>query len=149
MNINNNIRIRVGALIFEEGRALLIAHKKDNHIYWLMPGGGVDFGEPLPEALKREIFEELGIEILVFDIALVCESIDPTGNRHILNIGFRCQRKSGEITLGKDERLYGYSYFLPNEILAIKMFPNINQDLVQILVGESSKIYRTVPWEPL
>ncbi|MCX7678863.1 MAG: NUDIX domain-containing protein [Spirochaetes bacterium] len=145
----DNIRIRVGALIFEEGRALLISHQKENQVYWLIPGGGVNFGETLPEALKREILEELGIEIEVQDIVLVCESIEPEGRRHILNIGFYCKRKSASIQLGNDERLHGYRFFLPHEILQLQLFPNINEDLVKLLLGETSKVYRAKSWIPL
>ena len=48
------LRIRVGSIIIKDEKILLIAHKKNNHIYWLIPGGGVNFGETLEDALKRE-----------------------------------------------------------------------------------------------
>jgi ADP-ribose pyrophosphatase YjhB (NUDIX family) len=55
---NKKIRIRVAGLVVEENKILLIAHKKGNEIYWLLPGGGVEYQESLDEALKREFFEE-------------------------------------------------------------------------------------------
>ena len=45
-----NIRVRVAGIIVEDARVLLIAHKKNDKVYWLLPGGGVDFGESLPDA---------------------------------------------------------------------------------------------------
>lgn len=42
-----NTRVRVAGVLVEEGKLLLIAHKKKKNIYWLLPGGGVDYGESL------------------------------------------------------------------------------------------------------
>ena len=58
-----SLRIRVSAILIKDGKILLIAHKKNNDVYWLLPGGGVNFGESLKHALKREIKEELGVSI--------------------------------------------------------------------------------------
>jgi len=46
-------RIRVSAILRREGRILLCRHEKAGREYWLLPGGGVDLGESLAEALQR------------------------------------------------------------------------------------------------
>ncbi len=149
MIFRHNIRIRVGALIFNNGRVLLVSHKKEGHVYWLLPGGGVDYGEKLPEALKREILEELAVEIEVGDIALISESIEPKGGRHILNIIFHCRLKTEDIRIGNEPRLNSYQFFLPNEILNITMFPSVNDDIAGILSGIKGTVYREKVWVPL
>ena len=58
-----DISIRVSAIIIEDSKIVLVAHKKNNDIYWLPPGGGVLFGESLHKALKRELKEELNIKV--------------------------------------------------------------------------------------
>ena len=54
-------RIRVSAILRREGRVLLRRHEKDGRQYWLLPGGGVNAGESLVDALRRELAEECGI----------------------------------------------------------------------------------------
>ena len=54
-------RIRVSALLQWNDRVLLCRHEKPGKEYWLLPGGGVNTGESLVDALHRELAEELGI----------------------------------------------------------------------------------------
>jgi ADP-ribose pyrophosphatase YjhB (NUDIX family) len=55
-------RIRVSALLRWQGRILLCRHEKPGKEYWLLPGGGVDSGESLVDALQRELHEEVGLQ---------------------------------------------------------------------------------------
>ena len=55
-------RIRVSALLGWRGQILLCRQEKPGKEYWLLPGGGVDMGESLTDALNRELSEELGID---------------------------------------------------------------------------------------
>ena len=86
-------RVRVAALIHWQNRILLCRQEKPGKEYWLLPGGGVDGGETLVGALRRELGEELGLRDsfpLEGPIA-VAESIAPAwqaGDRHIVHIVF-------------------------------------------------------------
>ena len=55
-------RIRVSAVLRWRGRMLFCRHEKPGKEYWLLPGGGVNSGESLLNALHRELLEECGIE---------------------------------------------------------------------------------------
>ena len=48
--IGQEPRVRVAGIVIEDNKLLLIAHKKNNSVYWLLPGGGVNYGESLEEA---------------------------------------------------------------------------------------------------
>ena len=52
-------RVRVAGILIEDDRILLIEHTKNDKKYWLVPGGGVDWGESAAEALIREFKEEI------------------------------------------------------------------------------------------
>lgn len=54
------------------------------------PGGGVEPGASLPENLKREVFEETGLQITVGAPCLVNEFHDPAGSFHQVDVYFHC-----------------------------------------------------------
>ncbi|MEN6545883.1 MAG: NUDIX domain-containing protein [Armatimonadia bacterium] len=56
-------RIRVAALIVHEGKVLLVSTKRGKPGYLVPPGGGVEAGEGLAEAVVREVAEEAGLEV--------------------------------------------------------------------------------------
>ena len=72
-------RIRVSAILRWKGRLLLCRHEKPGKEYWLLPGGGVNSGESLVDALHREIAEEIGIDedIPVEGPVAIVDSIAP------------------------------------------------------------------------
>src|SRR5438552_4712966 len=86
-------RIRVSAILRWQNRILLCRQEKPGREYWLLPGGGVDGGETLTGALRRELAEELGLtEAFPLEGPIaVADSIAPgwkPGDRHIVHIVF-------------------------------------------------------------
>jgi len=143
---NRGVRIRVSGILVRDNTLLLIAHKKKGEIYWLLPGGGIEHGESLSQALKREFREELGIGIDVNEVTVICDSIEPHGKRHILNIAFRCCYRNGEYRLGRDRRLHDYAFFDVREIPGIRLYPPINGALAAILDNKKHDIYGGSVW---
>ncbi len=53
-------------LLRSDGRALLVHRRADRQWFpdvWDVPGGHIDPGEAVPDALARELFEEVGVRI--------------------------------------------------------------------------------------
>ena len=92
-------RIRVAALIRRGDDLLLIKHAKLGRTYWLLPGGGVEEGESMHEALLRELDEECSLRSVRLEGPIaIAESIAPANQRprkhvvHLIFAGDRCRR---------------------------------------------------------
>jgi 8-oxo-dGTP diphosphatase len=83
--------IRVAGLLIHEGSILMVEQGRGDDRYWLLPGGGVLFGETLSDALKRELQEELGMRVGVQRLVAIVESIspDPEYAKHVVHLVFQ------------------------------------------------------------
>jgi ADP-ribose pyrophosphatase YjhB (NUDIX family) len=76
------IRVAAKAVVVDGGRILLTRnlHPDDPEgEFYLLPGGGQDYGEPLADCLRREVCEETGYSVEVGDVLWVRDYI---GARH-------------------------------------------------------------------
>ncbi|MGH8604436.1 MAG: NUDIX domain-containing protein [Gammaproteobacteria bacterium] len=114
-------RKRVGAdalLHDEQGRILLVnpKYKPD----WDMPGGMAEANEPPVEALRRELAEELGLEIQASDMALLClDWVSPHGPwddslMFIFDAGILTADQIARLRLA-DSELVAYEFCAPEQ----------------------------------
>jgi ADP-ribose pyrophosphatase YjhB (NUDIX family) len=103
--------VGVGAVIFDElGRVLLIQRGTEpNKGRWSIPGGLVELGEPLQEALRREVLEETGLSVEPKAVVDVVDRIyteqdgDVTRIRfHYVVIDYWCRRLDGVAKFSSD-----------------------------------------------
>ena len=67
-----NFQVAVRAIIKRGDQILLVSENED---YWVTPGGYVDKGEEITEALKREVKEELSVEVTNFTFVLSLKNV--------------------------------------------------------------------------
>lgn len=72
-------QIAVGAIVVSEGKLLMIKRAKDPGAgLWTVPGGRLERGEHLKDAVRREVLEETGVEVEVGDLLGILEVVgDP------------------------------------------------------------------------
>jgi 8-oxo-dGTP diphosphatase len=133
----STIRIRVACAVVDgEGRVLLVRHAKSGRDYWLLPGGGVEEGETIVEAGRREVREETGLDAEIGRLLLVAESIEPPEHgRHIVHLVFAATVASGAIHPGLDGRIVDAAWMPVERLPWLEMRPNIAGELMEC-IGE-------------
>lgn len=83
----------VAVIVDDDGRVLLTRRSTSPFLdLWVMPGGKIDLGEPILEALKREVHEEVGLEIEIEGLIDVFEHLTPgEENCHFVILYYRCR----------------------------------------------------------
>ncbi|MER6443975.1 NUDIX hydrolase [Streptomyces venezuelae] len=90
-------------IVIEDDQILLLDQDTGSDRSWSLPGGKVEPGETLEEALKREMLEETGVEIEVVRLLYVCDATAA----QVVHITFEARRIGGQVgavTEGADTR---------------------------------------------
>lgn len=134
----NHFNIRVyGLLINENNEVLLSDEFRGGVAFTKFPGGGLEFGEGIAEALKREFIEELDLTVMVEDLFYV--------NDHLQISAFNNQSQLIAfyyfVTSSKLDQLDLESYVVPLLVNGEKQrwFP-INKTLESVLTFPLDKI---------
>jgi mutator protein MutT len=94
------IGVGVGAIVTRDGHLLMVKRGKDpGRGLWSIPGGHVEPGEYLTEALTREVREETALEVEVGDLVGILEL---PGDEHIIILDYHATAASGEPVAGDD-----------------------------------------------
>ena len=146
-------RIRVSAILRRGRRILLVRHGKHGREYWLLPGGGVQAGETLVRALRRELAEEVGLEPdMPFEGPIaIAESIAPPGSpaKHVVHIVFAgyLGERSLERASSTDEAVWNHRLFDVEELAGLALHPPIQRFLARWQPGDPT-VYLGALWAP-
>jgi 8-oxo-dGTP diphosphatase len=147
-------RIRVSAILRWKGRVLLCRHEKEGREYWLLPGGGVNSGESLVNALHRELEEEIGIydELPVEGPVAIVDSISPARSfaaKHVVHIIFAGDLggRSLERVNSQDAAVRGHRLFSVVDLDGVVLHPPIQRFLRRWQPGDPA-VYLGALWAP-
>jgi 8-oxo-dGTP diphosphatase len=99
--------VGVGGVVVRDGRALIVKRSHEpRRGEWSIPGGTVEVGEALTEAVRRELLEETGLEVTIGPVLEMFDRIhrDSEGRvrYHFVIIDFLCHAVAGEAVAGSD-----------------------------------------------
>ena len=146
MSSNENSRtyptrpyLAVSAAIFRDGRVLIVRRARPPaHGLYTLPGGGVELGETLEEAVVREVREETALEVAPIALAGYRQAIARDGagqiERHFVILPFAARWIAGEVSL--NEELAEAHWLKPAELGGL----TTTEGLAQIVAAAADRI---------
>lgn len=119
----------VGAVVLQDDKILLVKRRNEpSASCWTLPGGLVELGETVHEAIIREIWEECGIEVVLNKIMDVIDYIKVDNMQkvqyHYVLIDFEAQYKGGTLKPASD--IVDAKWFVRSE-LTERTLPEITE----------------------
>lgn len=121
---NENCPLPVVRLIISDANGkILILQRKNTHYKegnWCLPGGKVDYGQTVEEAIINELKTETSLNLLTYHFLFYQDSLPKVqGSMHCINLYFKCEYE-GNVLLNKESGQF--SWIGPDEL--------VNYDLV-------------------
>lgn len=134
--------LAVSAAVFRDGRVLIVRRARPPaHGLYTLPGGGVELGETLEQAVVREIREETALEIEPVALVGFRQAIarDAAGRveRHFVILPFAARFIGGKISL--NEELAAADWLAPEAIAGLKT----TEGLATIVAAASERLGRS------
>lgn len=106
----SRIYIGVGAIIEDKaGRILLVKHVKERGGFWqgkwICPGGELEYGETIPEGIKREVKEETQLDVELIEALPAFDTIFRSNGNidlHVVYIDYLAKQIGGVLRTGSD-----------------------------------------------
>jgi ADP-ribose pyrophosphatase YjhB (NUDIX family) len=109
---------------------LLVRHRKGAETYWLLPGGGLDYGESIEACARRVTLVETGLEIEVKKFLFMSEAIAPDLSRHILNVYVLGTALGGTLTAPEEDAIEEVAFVPVADLKGLTLRPAIADALV-------------------
>lgn len=126
-------RVGVGAVVIHEGRVLLIRRGKEPlRGRWCVPGGTVELGETLEQALVREVREETGLCVRPREVVTVFDRIGREGGRvlyHYVIVDYLCDYESGALCAASDAEAAVFA--APEQLPEYRLHPKALEVILQ------------------
>jgi 8-oxo-dGTP diphosphatase len=95
MTAFKGFRIAARGLVQEQDKILFVS---DDGEFWYLPGGQLEYNESLSDCVKREIYEETGLQVKVGSLLNVFEFLDTKDNIHKIHFIFNTEILEGKLS---------------------------------------------------
>ncbi|MFH1500359.1 MAG: NUDIX domain-containing protein [archaeon] len=117
-------RLGSAVLVVKDGKFLLGKRNKENYKdYWVIPGGGVKYGELIRDAALREIKEETNLDVDIIKLIGYQEIINLPGNYHGIVFFHLAEPKHDNIIVKED--ISDAKFFSIEEIKSLKIAESV------------------------
>jgi 8-oxo-dGTP diphosphatase len=135
------MKTRPSAIILADNKLLTLKYNYNDNLLYAIPGGNLEFGEKLEVALKRELEEEIGLEIEVQNLLFLAEVHQQ--NKDTLHCVFTAKVVSGTPQLNPNETTALEICWLPIETIEnYNLYPNIKTQIKEhFLEGKDHQVF--------
>jgi nucleoside triphosphatase len=125
----------VGALILNRKGQVLLARSSKWRNRFTLPGGHIELGETVEEALKREIREEVGLEIEIIRFLQFQEAIyspEFIYRKHFVFLDFLCEAKTDSVQIDNKE-IQDFLWVNPQKAMEMNVEPFSKKTIAKYL----------------
>lgn len=125
INMVRQIRISAKAVIIQNGKLLAIKLNDGKEEWYILPGGGQDCEERLPQTVEREVREEAGIEVKCKDLLFVIEGVHGE-SFHRVDLVFLCDYigEASDATFHSDTNQIGVEWLDLSILNRLPLYPS-------------------------
>ncbi|MFC1617799.1 NUDIX domain-containing protein [Patescibacteria group bacterium] len=127
----------VKAVIQNDNKFLTIKQNINGQIFWDLPGGKVDYGETPFDTLRREVKEEVGLDIVIEKPLGLWWFFREKDKAQVVCTTFMCRAENEEIDLENnptEEEIVDCKWLTPAEFLSDK-YPVSNESLKKLIAN--------------
>ena len=136
------MKIRPAILIIKNEEILAMQYNYSGQDIYNLPGGNLEFGEHLTDALAREMVEEMGIKVSVGELIMVGEVHNIEQKRQTFHFIFAGKIIEGTPILNpKETSAIAIKWLNINDLSSINLYPNISEKLLQYVAGNLENKY--------
>lgn len=122
--------IALRAAIFHQGKILLLLRSrpsKGKHGFWELPGGRMNLGECYEDAVKREVFEETGLQISVVKPLTVFDAKRDV-NTQVVGITFLCTLEGEDTEVQLSDEHLDSEWVSLDSLGSMKVIPGLSRE---------------------
>ena len=120
-------KVGIGVIVYNKENKILFIKRKGKHGHgeWSFPGGKLDFGESFEECARREVLQEVGIEISNPEFVDVTNDLFPDHDLHFITIFMKSNHVSGDPTNLEPDKCFEVKWSTLEEISKEPIFTPI------------------------